>query len=295
MEDLESWIKAGKIAAKALEYGRGEIKKEASLLDVTEKVEKKIIALGGGLGFPVQISLNHIAAHSCPEINDIVVFSDQLVKIDVGVEVKGCIGDNACTVDLSGNFSGLVKAAKDALDAAVKMARPGQKIGEIGATIKEIISGAGFSPIRNLSGHGLAPYDVHSSPMIPNFDDGDTNILEDGMIIAVEPFATNGAGIVIETANATVFALDEPRPVRDRVTRQILEDIKKFNGLPFAKRWLQQKYSPLRAGLAIKQMLDLGALRQYPPLAEKQKGFVSQAEHTVLVGDIPRILTKNGE
>jgi hypothetical protein len=64
--------------------------------------------------------------------------------------------------------------------------------GEIGRTISETITDLGFNPIQNLSGHGVSHFNIHDSPSIPNFDNGDDTTLEKGDTIAIEPFATTG-------------------------------------------------------------------------------------------------------
>jgi len=292
-EQLEKYRKACRIAAEALAYGRSLIRKEALLLEVVEKTEEKIFALGGKPAFPTQVSLNHIAAHFCPDADDKTILTDHLVKLDVGVHIDGFIGDTATTVDLSGNNSDLVKASKEALEEAIKVIHSGVTLAEIGEAIKNRISSYGFAPIRNLSGHALGEYNVHASPSIPNFNTGDKTELKKGQVIAIEPFATTGAGIVIDTSNPTVFSMIEKRPVRDMISRQILGFIdENYSVLPFAKRWLATKFPPLRVNLALRQLTQVGAIRAYPPLAEKNKGLVSQFEHTVLVDEKAEILTK---
>ena len=123
LETIEKYKKAGKIAAEALVYGKGLIVKGAKVLDVCDKVEEKIISLGGEIAFPAQVSMNSIAAHYCPEGDDESVFSDELVCLDVGAHVDGFVGDNACTVDLSGSNTELVKASSEALKAAIENQR----------------------------------------------------------------------------------------------------------------------------------------------------------------------------
>ncbi len=80
-------------------------------------------------GFPSQISLNSTAAHFCPDKDDDIELTNQVVKLDVGVVVNGAIGDNACTVDLSGKNGALVAASRDALEAAIGIIRPGNYFG----------------------------------------------------------------------------------------------------------------------------------------------------------------------
>ena len=292
-KEIEKYEKAGKIAAEALNYGKGLIKKGDSLLEVTDKIEGFILKKGGGIAFPSQMSLNHVAAHFYPDADDNTVFEDQVVKLDVGVHVDGFIGDTALTVDLSGDHGELVKASRDALNKAIKVVRAGVTIGEIGEVIQGTISGYGFAPVRNLSGHGLDEYDVHSPPTIPNTATGDKTKLEEGQVIAIEPFASTGVGVVVETSNATLFQMIGHRPVRENVTREVLKYIEQYKHLPFAKRWLLRKFPPLKVNFALKRLLNNDVIRDFPPLADKAKGIVSQAEHTLLVEkNKARVLTK---
>jgi len=292
-EEIEKYRQAGKITAQALEYGKSLVKKGALMVEVLDKIEEKINELGGKPAFPAQVSCNHIAAHYCPEEDDKTVFSDQLVCLDVGVHVDGFIGDTAVTVDLSGKYTGLIKAAEEALDNAIKIIKVGTTLGEIGKTIQETIQKYGFAPVRNLSGHGLGKYEVHTKPSIPNFDNKDATKIEKGMVFAVEPFASTGAGIVQDLGNATVFELTEKRPVRSPLTRQVLKEIEIYNGLPFTTRWLTRKFGQ-RAKIALREMGQLGMIYAHPPLADKNKGMISQAEHTVLIDNEGKaiILTK---
>lgn len=292
MENIEDWRKAGRIAAEALAFGKGLIKPGASLLEVSDKIEEKIRQLGGECAFPVQISNDSIAAHYCAEPDDKIIFESQVVCLDIGVHINGCIGDTACTVDLSGKNSELVKASEEALENAIKTVRTGATLAEIGKAIHDTITSYGFSPIRNLSGHGLSPYNVHDTPSIPNYDTGDKTRLTKGQVIAIEPFATNGLGMIHETENANIFSIITKKPVRSMITRQILKEIEKYNGLPFTTRWLAKKFPLFKLNFALKDLLNNGIITKYPPLPDKNKGLVSQAEHTLLVDDKAEVLTK---
>ena len=293
-EEIEKYKQAGKITARVRDYGSSLIKKDASMVDVLDNVEEKINELGAKPAFPAQISCNHIAAHYCPEEDDKTVFSDQLVCLDVGVHVDGFIGDTAVTVDLTGKYNNLIKAAEEALENALKIIKPGTTLAEIGKTIQKTINGYGFAPVRNLSGHGLGRYEIHTKPNIPNFDNGDKTKIEKGMVFAIEPFASTGAGIVQDSGIATVFELNNKKPVRNPITRQVLKEIESYNGLPFTTRWLTRKFG-IKAKYALKEMEQLGMLHPHPPLAYKDKGMISQAEHSILIDDDWNVivLTKN--
>src|SRR3990167_4729999 len=180
-EIKQNYIKAGRISAEVLEYGKSLIKKGNSLLETTELIEKKIFELGGKPAFPVQFSCNEIAAHFCVEEDDKTVFDGQVISLDLGVHVDGAIGDNAYTVDLSGKYNDLVKAAQKALEEALKIVNVGTELREIGKIINDTIKGYGYVPVRNLSGHGLDLYGIHTKPTLPNIDNGDKTALKKGM------------------------------------------------------------------------------------------------------------------
>jgi methionyl aminopeptidase len=291
-ETLDKYIQAGKIAAEALEYGKSLIKSGAKVKEILEKVEAKIEQLGGKPAFPAQISLNEFAAHCCSDALDETILKDQIVKLDVGVHIDGCIADTALTVDLSGKYGDLVKASRDALDNALKIIQPGVTLGEIGRVIHETITKAGFSPIKNLSGHGLGEYEIHTKPSVPNFDNGNKTVLKEGDVIAIEPFASTGSGMVQESSPATVFTLIKDSGVRDPITRNILKEIKTYHKLPFAKRWLEQKFGANKTNFALKQLIVAECLHQHPPLFDSARGIVSQAEHSVIVGEKTIVFTR---
>jgi methionyl aminopeptidase len=292
MEELDNYKKAGKIAAEALAYGKELIKKDAKVLDICDKVEAKIKELGGDMAFPVQISLNDAAAHYCPEADDLTILSEQLCCLDVGVHVDGCIGDNACSVDLSGNNSDLVKASAEALKAATEVLSPGVLVSKVGKAIEDTIVGMGFQPVRNLSGHGLDSYNIHAVPSIPNFDTQEETKLEKGSVIAIEPFATNGSGMIQEKGDASVFMLMGKKSVRVGFVRDILKQIESYNGLPFTTRWLTKNFSEAQVRFALNQLKQLEILKEFPPLVERSNGLVSQAENSFYIDDEVITLTK---
>ena len=290
IEDLDKWKKAGKIAAEILEYGKSLVKNGAVIREVCDKIDQKTLELGAKPAWPAQLSLDSTAAHFTPDFD----FENNVVSLDLGAHVDGCIGDNALTVDLSGKFSDLVKASRAALDAAMKVLGPGVKVSEIGRTVQETIESFGFKPVRNLTGHGLSPWIIHDVPAIPNYDNKDETEIEAGEIIAIEPFATDGAGMVEELESSVIFSLENPKPVRNPFTRKIIAFIESnYKNLPFAKRWLVKEFGLGRTNIALNEMKRLEMLHSYPPLVDKNKGIVTQAEKTFLITENGfEILTK---
>ncbi|MFC1730523.1 type II methionyl aminopeptidase [candidate division KSB1 bacterium] len=287
LEGLKEYRKAGKITAQAREFGKGLINVGASLFEVSQKIEDKIISLGGELAFPVQISLNEVAAHYCATPDDKTKFEEgDIAKLDLGVHIDGYVADTAVSIDLSKDkkHEKLIKASEEALADAIKKIKPGAELGEIGKAIQDKIQSYGFSPVRNLSGHAVGRFIVHGPPNIPNFDTGDDTELEEDMVIAIEPFASTGAGVIYERENANVFMMLGKKAVRNMITRSVVKEIEKFGGLPFTERWLVKKGISLpKVNYALKELDHLEILKKFPPLPDKNKGLVSQAEHTVIV------------
>lgn len=288
------WIKAGKITADVREWSRSLVKKGASALAVAEQIEAEIRSLGAEPAFPVNVSLNDVAAHYTPITNDPLIFEDQLIKIDIGVSCNGAIGDTACTIDLSGNYADMIKAAEDALKHAVKIAQIGTPLGEIGKVIQETISGYGYSPVRNLSGHGLDEYEIHTGPSVPNYNTHDKTLLQKGQIIAIEPFATNGKGMIKESGTAVIFSELAPKAIRDPTARKVFAEVQTYHKLPFATRWMCKSLglSENQVNFSLKLLQQNHNIMGYPPLVEESKGFVTQAEHTLLIDDKVKVLTE---
>jgi len=293
MEDLEKWKKAGRIAAEALEYGRTLIKNGAIIREVCDKIDQKVIDLGALPAWPAQVGLDAVAAHSTPDYDDNSVFDNNLVCLDVGAHLDGCVGDNALSVDLSGKYSDILKASDEALKAAIKTVKIGATLGEIGKAIQEVIEGYNLVPIRNLSGHGISPWVIHDKPSVPNYDTKDDRTLQGDQIIAIEPFATNGAGMIYEAEQGNLFALVNMKPVRSQYAREILNFITtNYKNLPFTTRWLIKQFGAGKTSLALNELMRAGLLHAYPPLIEKNKGMVAVFEKTLYVGDKVEILTK---
>lgn len=286
-----SYEKAGKTAAEVLKYGKSLIKVDAKLSEVTNKIEEKIESLKASPAFPPQISINEIAAHYYSDDKDDSKFKKgDLVKLDIGIHVDGFIADTATTIDL-GDHKDLVKASQEALEAALKMFKPGTELKEIGKKIEEVITSYGFNPIRNLSGHEVKQYELHAGLTVPNFDNGDKTKIKEGQVFAVEPFATTGDGFVKDSKISGIYSLVNPKNVRSgrEVLKYIVEN---FKTLPFHKKYLFKKFKEFKANFSLRILEKEEIIHQYPQLIEKTNGLVSQAEHTVIVKSTPIITTQ---
>ncbi len=282
----QNFIRAGELAGQVRSFGKALIKAGASYSEVLHKIRHKIFELGAIPAFPPQIALNEVAAHFLLRPNEDIVFSDQVVKLDVGVCYQGAIGDCAVTIDLSGKHQKLVDAAEAALLQAEQIVKVGLPIREIGRVIEETIKSHGFRSIKNLSGHGLGPYKIHTSPTIPNYDDYSKGVIKPGMTFAIEPFATDGSGLIYEEGGAAIFSLLSTRTPRSETARLLLTKIRTFNGLPFATHDLLDGKTPLlQVELGLAELLKSGSIAGYGPLIEEKGGLVAQAENSVLVDE----------
>lgn len=265
------------------------IRPGASLREVMEAVEDFIAAQGALAAFPAQTSRNECAAHYCPSPTDDTRYEEEdVVKIDIGVAVDGYVADNAQTVYLGTDprYQRLVAASKAGLEAAIRVAGPGVSVTRMSAAIEEAIEGHGFRPVYNLTGHGVARWQVHTAPQIPASPDRHHDaILREGMVVAVEPFATDGRGQVHEKGRAEVFmVVREPRKMKG-LDPEAWGVIERMNGLPFARRTFGSlPREVVEATLA--RLLRTGCLTAFPPLVDPDPTVrISQWEHTLLVTD----------
>jgi len=259
-----------------------------SLRKVMDEVEDFIRANGAGPAFPAQTSRNHVAAHYCPAPNDATVYQEgDMVKIDIGVEIDGWVSDNAATKYLGDDpkYQSLVEASRDALNAAIAKAGPGVKVSTLSEAIENAIEARGFRPVYNLTGHGVNRWTVHCAPQIPASPDRHEDaILKPGMVIAIEPFATDGKGQVSDRGRAEVFMVRKaPHKFKgiDPAVWQVIEDM---NGLPFARCTFPSILRGEKLEGSLQRLMRIGAIMAFPPLADSDPSvMISQAEHTLMI------------
>jgi methionyl aminopeptidase len=291
---LEKYKKAGNIHKEVREFAVKETKKDTKVLDLVGKIEKMIKDKGGGIAFPVNISINDIAAHFTPDIGDeIVIHEGDLVKVDIGVHVDGYIADAATTISVGGEDQELIKAAEDAVNSFIKEIRPGKTVGEMTKIIDDTVSSHDVNPIRNLAGHSMDQYIEHGGLSIPNgYIPSDVEIKED-TALGMEVFTTKGDGWVKESSPTLIYMFSQLKPVRLRESRKIIEKIlEEYKTLPFARRWLKDTTTPLRLHMALRELENNGVVRGYPPLREKSHSKVAQHEETIIVQDKPIVTTR---
>jgi len=203
--------KAGKAASNILVKLRKVIKEGITGLDINAFAEGFIdryypgfnLSSKGYNGFPASlcVSINEGIIHGIPSQR--VIKNGDLVKVDIVVDYKGWFADTAATY-MVGKVSlaekRLVQTTRKALYKAIKAAKPGNTIGDLGYIVQNCIEKEGFSVMKKFCGHGIGR-EMHTEPVVPNFGKrGEGQILKEGIAIAIEPMAFMGRADV-EIAN----------------------------------------------------------------------------------------------
>ena len=295
---IEDYVKAGKIAGEVRENVRQKDWIGSTLEEICEYVESEIIKRGAKCAFPVNTSLNEVAAHYTAEPNDPKTVSDSdLVKIDLGVQINGYIADTAVTVNYDPQYDSQVQAAENALQAAMSMIKVGVKSKDVGRKIQNTIMDMGFKPIANLSGHSLDQYTIHAGKTVPNmWSIGSFNFSED-VAYACEPFVTakNGLGFVRNGKIKNIFALASRKRTKDDEADKVQEYIwNNFNMLPFALRWLLKEWEEKEARRLLDILIKKKVVKAYAILVEASGKTVAQAEHTFIPTQTGVMVTTTG-
>jgi methionyl aminopeptidase len=276
--DLERWREAARIAAQARELGLRLAVPGARLKEVAEGIEGYIRSQGAAPAFPANLSRNDEAAHFTPAPDDTVALAEgDLLKVDVGAHLDGAIADTADTVEVGGThrFDHLVRAAREGRAAGIAQVKAGARVDDVSRAIAEAIRARGVKPIVDLTGHSIERYLLHAGKSIPNVPSASPALLEEGEVIAIEPFATNGMGSIGNGPFGNILRFRRDPGNSDPALAAMFG---RFRTLPFTARWL---VSPEEAE-ALRRARKF--LQTYPVFVERGRGHVAQAEHTVLVG-----------
>src|SRR5215208_6820971 len=109
MNFFEYYQLAGRIASRVRENTRNKYLVGNTLFQICESIEADIVSRGGSPAFPVNVSLNEIAAHYTAEpVDQIIVNDGDVLKIDIGVHIHGYIADTAVTISYNSKYNPLV-------------------------------------------------------------------------------------------------------------------------------------------------------------------------------------------
>lgn len=207
-------IEGGKRLAAVLETLRTRVAPGITAEELDDLAEQ-LIRDGGDepcfLGYTPEGAQRPYPATLCVSINDEVVHGipneitrtlreGDIVGLDLGLTHNGIIVDAAITVavgNVNEETKKLLHATEAALAAGIAAAAPGKHVGDISSAIQKEIENAGFKVVKELGGHGVGEL-VHEEPFIPNYGRaGEGELLEEGMVLALEPISTAGKAAVI--------------------------------------------------------------------------------------------------
>ncbi len=288
----EKLLQAGKIASAALEFTCNLVKSGESLLAIAQAGEAQIQKLGGQPAFPINISINHHAAHYTPSLEDNSQVPElALVKIDLGVHVNGYIADTARTIPIGANakLQRLIQAAETGLQAAIKSIRGGIRVWNVSKAIFGAMSKLKTRPIENLTGHSIEQFSLHAGISVPSIarssEQNSSPRLKEHMVIAIEPFATFSRSPRVENMEpGHIFGFARSKNPSKSTLRSLFSQMKiKFSQLPFASRWMAKIISPDQISTTLSLLEKEGCIHNYPVLGLRDGSFIAQAEHTVIV------------
>jgi methionyl aminopeptidase len=208
--DIKKMRKAGKLAAKLLNYIEPFVKEGVSTLylnDLCEDFTKKHGAISAPLnynGFPKSIctSINNVVCHGIPSAEDILKDGD-IINIDVTVKLDGYYGDTSRTY-LIGNVSeeakNLVRRTEESMYRGIKAVKQGKYLYEVGKVIEKYIDKFGYSIVRDYVGHGIGK-NFHEEPQVYHHYSLSNKIrLQEGMIFTIEPMINMGKSYEVITS-----------------------------------------------------------------------------------------------
>ena len=200
-EEVTAMRQAGRIVATILEILRGKIKPgmETRELDIIAEREVKKrgakASFKGYKGFPANlcVSVNDEIVHGIPGKR--VLRDGDIVSLDFGVIFMGFQSDAAVTVGvgrINSTAQKLIATAEDTLEAAIRAARQGARLGDVSTTIQNYAESRGYSVVREYTGHGIGR-EMHEEPQVPNFGLPESGpVLKKGMTLALEPMLNTG-------------------------------------------------------------------------------------------------------
>ena len=201
-EQLKLMRIAGRITAEALVVAKEAIRPGMSTKELDSKIKRYIEKCGatptflGYNGFPGSacISINDEVIHGIPS-DKVIINEGDIVKVDVGARFRGYNGDSARTFavgKVSDEALRLISVTEQSFYEAMKVAKAGNRIGDIGHAVESFVISNGFTVVRDYTGHGVGA-DLHEEPEIPNHGKaGRGPRLYPGMTLAIEPMVNAG-------------------------------------------------------------------------------------------------------
>ena len=193
--------RAGAVVGEVLTLLKRSVEPGMTTKELDTIAHKEIVRHGakptfkGYRGFPASIcaSINEEIVHGIPSKR--VLKEGDIIKVDVGATLDGFIGDAAVSMavgQISPEATALMDATRQSLEEGIKAARPGNRVGDIGAAVQQFGEARGYGVVREFVGHGVGRF-LHEDPQVPNYGQpGLGPLLRPGMCIAIEPMFNMG-------------------------------------------------------------------------------------------------------
>lgn len=206
VKEVEKMRRAGGIVHDVLHAVKAMVAPGITTLDLEAVAERMIEEAGakpafkGYHGYPCVLctSLNEQVVHGIPSARTVLREGD-ILSVDCGVVIDGYYGDSAITIPVGKVAAGtqkLLDVTAKSLAAAIEAVRPGAQLGDVGATVQEMVEAEGFSVVREFVGHGIGTR-MHEDPQVPNFGERGKGLrLREGMVLAIEPMVNAGGEAV---------------------------------------------------------------------------------------------------
>lgn len=286
---LEKYQKAGNVAKNILQSLKEMAKPGVKVIDLCKKADDMIAEANMKPAFPLNVSINNHCAHYTAAWKDELVLKEEdIVKLDCGVHYDGYIADTALTIAFNDVYNDLIKASQEATNTAVKFIRAGGYTGKLGDLIENIIEGAGFTSVKDLSGHLLMQYTLHGPKQVPCISGRQGDLILQDEAYAIETFASTGAGQShADKTKMYIVQLAEGRfPLRTRAAKDVLNLMdREYHRLPVATRWIYKELGAAKAKMGIRELEMKGALYRHYVLCDTKEAMVSQHEHTVYISE----------
>jgi methionyl aminopeptidase len=301
-DNLNDLRKAAEVHRQARYYAHKFIKPGLKMVEICENIENSVRSLleakdndyTSGLAFPCGCSLNNCAAHYTPNAGDDTVLQyDDVCKIDFGTQINGHIIDSAFTVHFNPTYDNLIKAVKESTYTGIKEAGIDVRLTDVGEAIQEVmesyeveINGKTYpvKPIRNLCGHNLDQYKIHSTKSVPIVKNGDNTKMEEGEHFAIEVFGSTGKGYVNDDLECSHYIRNNNHvSLRSAKAKSLLNTINKnFNTMAFCRRYLD-RLGETKYIMALNNLVENGLVEACPPLCDIHGSYTAQFEHTIVL------------
>lgn len=336
--ELDKYKKVGEIHKKIQEEIKEFVIPNKKLIEIVKFIEKKIVEkvfatcqemeysteqVNNGIAFPVGLSLNFVAAHYTPNKNSELVYTEHdILKIDFGVHIDGHIIDGAISISHNPILQKLIDVSEKATNKAIENFKPNQSLSEIGKIIQDFVESPEnnleikinenkikkikLKSLRDLCGHQIDLFKIHSGKAVPNIYFPYTGIIKEGEVYAIEPFITTGNGrktsILPQQYNVlnhfmfnyskfstleAAIKYGKSQGLKNTHIELLTYIYNKFKTLAFCPRWIKQ--APNR--ICLSKLISTNIIKEYPPICDIPESFIAQHEKTVFVSrDGPIIL-----